>query len=253
MSMQTLRFWCCSCLALLAAPVAANAAAVNWGPRFEIFTDADIDTTYPIVAALNSGETGANIDVTLGADVVTFVSQQPFGGNNTGAGGTPEVASTGNVDLDAVFDSHSWAAGDPLDPPAEFSLSGLTPGATYQVQLVAAVDGRDCCGNRASMVLDTADGSGNNSEAIFRSSDLTTSGALRANSVIGTFTADSDTQSLWMASAGDDTVDPPISGADPGLSAIVVSQVSPIPEPSTVVLGLGLALSALAMRRRFAA
>jgi hypothetical protein len=228
----------------------ADAASVNWGPVFEIFTDADIDTTYPIVQALNSGETANNYDVTLGAQVVTFVPHQPFVGNNVGAGGTPEIASTGNAELDSVFDSHSWQDGNPVDPPAEFTLENLTPGATYQVQLIAAADGRTCCGNRAQIYQDTLDGSGNNTDRVFRSSDLTMSGELRANSVIGWFTADAETQSFWAASGGDDTVDPPIPGNDPGLSAVIVSQV---PEPSSVAIMLVIGVSSLALRRRMVA
>ncbi|MEM7314838.1 MAG: PEP-CTERM sorting domain-containing protein, partial [Planctomycetota bacterium] len=73
-------------------------------------------------------------------------------------------------------------------------------------QLIAGVDGRGCCQDRTQVMQDTLDGSGNNSAPLARSSDLTGSGIRRANSVIGTFTADSTSQTIFISGATDPTI-----------------------------------------------
>ena len=198
----------------------ASAASVNWGNVFEIFTDADIDTSGTIISAINGGPTGAaDIEVTIGGSVLTFVSPDPaiLPNTNLGAGGIPEVASTGNAALDEVFDSHVWSTGDSTATPVQFTLDGLTGGQAYQVQLFSAVDGRGCCNTRTQVFHDTADGSGNNSDPLSRSSDLSASGTPRANSVIGTFTADSSSQDLWISGA-----------TDAGMSGYVISAIGEV-------------------------
>jgi hypothetical protein len=204
----------------------ATAAPIDWGSVFEVFTAEDIDVSGTVVSAINGGPAGAaDIGVTIGGTVVTFVSPDPtlLPSANLGAGGIPEVASTGNAELDEVFESHVWIGGAPPAEPTLFTLGGLNPGQDYQVQIIAAVDGRSCCLDRTQTFQDTADGSGNISAPLIRSSDLTASGELRANSVIGTFTADATEQSVWI-----------MGDTDPGMSAYVLT--TPIPEPSTLVL-----------------
>jgi hypothetical protein len=81
----------------------ATAASIDWGDVFEIFTDADIDLSGAVISAINGGPAGAaDIDVNIGGTVVTFVSPDPtiLPSSNLGAGGIPEVASTGNAALD---------------------------------------------------------------------------------------------------------------------------------------------------------
>ena len=204
----------------------ATAAPIDWGSVFEVFTADDIDVSGTVVSAINGGPVdAADIDVTIGGTVVTFVSPNPslLPSANFGAGGIPEVASTGNAELDEVFESHVWVSGAPPAEPTLFTLGGLTLGQDYQVQIIAAVDGRDCCWERTQTFQDTADGLGNISAPLARSSDLTASGERRANSVIGTFTADATEQGVWI-----------MGDTDPGMSAYVLT--TPVPEPSTLVL-----------------
>jgi hypothetical protein len=210
----------------LATTGTATAASITWDSVFEVFTDGDIDLSGAVISAINGGPVGAaDIDVNIGGTVVTFVSPDPPLLTNTdlGAGGIPEVASTGNAELDEVFESHAYIVGDPPAEPTLFTLGGLTLGQDYQVQIIAAADGRDCCLDRTQTFRDTADGLGNVSDPLARSSDLTGSGERRANSVIGTFTADATEQGVWI-----------MGDTDPGMSAYVLT--TPVPEPSTLVL-----------------
>jgi hypothetical protein len=199
----------------LAAAQQATAASVEWGNLFEIFSDADIDTSGEILAAVNGGPAGADdIQVTIGDTVLNFVSPTPsvLPTANAAAG----VPATGNLDLDAVFGSQTLTT--TAEPLGLFTLSDLSPGQDYQVQIVAGADSRDCCSARTQFFQDTEDGSGNNSDLLAKATDLTASGTLRANSVIGTFTADADTQDLW------------INGEiNPAMTAYVVSAIGNIP------------------------
>ena len=200
---------------------AAQAASITWDSVFEVFTDGDIDLSGTVISAINGGPVGAaDIDVNIGGTVITFVSPDPplLPSTNLGAGGIPSIASTGNAELDEVFESHVWVSGAPPAEPTLFSLGGLTLGQGYQVQIIAAADGRDCCWERTQTFQDTADGLGNISDPVARSSDLTGSGERRANSVIGTFTADSAEQSVWIMGA-----------TDPGMSGYILSSMGGAP------------------------
>ena len=77
---------------------------------------------------------------------------------------------------------------------------------------------------------------GNNSDPLSRSSDVGASGNLYANSVIGTFTADGNSQDIWISGA-----------VDAGISAYVLT--STVPEPSSAMLVL-MGCLGLAARRR---
>ena len=72
---------------------------------------------------------------------------------------------------DLVFDSHTWV-GDEGTLPIPFTMEDLNPGVEYQVQIIAAVDGRSCCLDRTQTFQDTADGLGNVSDPLGRSSRL---------------------------------------------------------------------------------
>lgn len=205
----------------------ATAASVTWGPVFEIFSTSDIDTTGEVVAAVNGGPANAaDITVDVGGTPITFVSPAPtiLTNANFGAGGIPELASTGNAELDQVFESHTWTDGDQsvaTGTPTPIALDGLINGQEYQLQFFSSADGRGCCSARTMQLLDTPDGTGNQSDFLARASDLTTSGMLRANSVIGTFTADSSTQSVWLAN---DTV----TSNDVSTSGYILSAIGEI-------------------------
>jgi hypothetical protein len=220
----------------LFAAVPATAAEVSWGDVFDIVTDADIDMSLPVVVeAANVGdEPSGDVDVVLSGKTVTFAPLGVFAGVNTGAGGIPELASTGNAALDQVLESHSWEGGSyPPESAVPFSIGGLNVGQPYQVQFVAAADGRGCCASRTQVLQDTADGTGNNSGPLARGSNDLQDGTALVGSVIGTFTADADMQDFWISGA-----------TDPGLSAYIVTTV---PEPSSVAI-LALACIGFAVR-----
>ncbi|MEM7312776.1 MAG: hypothetical protein AAF497_06460, partial [Planctomycetota bacterium] len=195
---------------MMLTPQSGFAASVEWGDVFEIFSDEDIDTSFPIVSAINGGPANAaDINVVIGGIDVNFVSPATtvLQNANFGAGGIPEVGTTGNAALDEVFESHTWEGGSyPMTGAVPFTIDELITGQAYQLQIIAGVDGRGCCQDRTQVLQDTIDGSGNNSAPLARSSDLTGSGIRRANSVIGTFTADSDSQTIFISGATDPTI-----------------------------------------------
>jgi len=127
-----------------------------------------------------------------------------------------------------VIGKFEWNSGGNVNAPS--FLSGLSVGATYQVQFFS---GRSFpgVGNRS---LAFGDGNGNFSPPI----------SMAANSfvsVVGTFVADAATQHVTF----NDSANLPV------VSAYVLREVAPIPEPGTwVMLAAGLALLGAVAKRR---
>lgn len=108
-------------------------------------------------------------------------------------------------------------------------LTGLTPGAGYQLQLFVG-DTRGCCSSREQRI---GDGNGHWSSFISQ-------GAL--TSLVGTFTADGATQTLSFDANPDNS---------PILNAYVLRQVTAVPEPANLMLMLaGLGALGVRLRRR---
>ncbi len=142
------------------------------------------------------------VPVTTEADLialpVTFTPYEYPGGNADQTFFTGDGSTTGNAELDAVYNSHGWN-GD----GATITLDGLTAGEDFTVQLLGAGDTRGCCDTRNSVA---DDGNGNVSGEFERGN----------SSVVGTFTALSNTQDIMILGG-------PNNGVDPGLSAVIVT------------------------------
>ena len=142
---------------------------------------------------------------TTAADIIGGeVSFAPFeydGGNAEGTFFTGDGGTTGNPELDAVYNSHGWNGAG-----ASITLSGLTAGESYQVQLLGAGDTRGCCDTRNQA---GDDGQGNVSGDFERGN----------TSVIGSFTAAGATQDIMIVSGTD-------NGVDPGLSGFIVTDAN---------------------------
>ena len=213
--------------ALAALSLSASAASITWGSVTTITSPSSLDQVGSFISAVNAGGTaGAPLPV-AGTDV-TFVDGGPTSAsigtiNNTGNGGFYSP-TTGNANLDAVLDSHSYLSNGNPNSRGQVTLTGLTPGQGYRIQVIGVSDDRSCCLDRTQTI---DDGNGDVSGALRRGS---------ANAVIGTFTADSSSQSFFVSGIN-----------DPGLSGY---QVRAAPEPATFgLLGVG-AMAFLARRRR---
>ena len=159
---------------------------------------------------------GDNSEVTV-AGIVFTPSQLSFP-SGTGDGGyfTGDGGDTGDADLNLLLDSHAWGAAS-----TTVTLSGLTVGMPYELQLIGAADTRSCCSDRNQAASDGVNVSGDMSR-------------VGPGSVIGSFTADADTQDFMIVPGTE-------NGVDPGISAYMLRT---IPEPTSVTI-VGFALCGL--------
>ena len=220
-----------------------KAATIEWGAAFEIETEADVDVSKEIVRAVNLADpnTVDVIEVVFPGDIaVEFEPEHTFefnadlggvgGGSVTGNGNYYSQQDAGltteNQDLDRVFDDHGWVGGGPDGGAiAVLELADLVVGTSYQIQLIGAADDRSCCEFR-QMTLWNDDLEPVNEDLWFgRSNDFDQDGERGPGSVIGTFTADADTQYINIVgtTAFDDGDGGVGDGADPGLSAYILS------------------------------
>ena len=132
----------------------------------------------------------------IGGPEITFSPFMYDGGNADGTFFTGDGGTTGDDNLDAVYNSHGWN-GD----GATITLDGLTAGQSYQVQLLGAGDTRSCCDTRNQAASD-----GTNVSDDFGRGN---------SSVVGSFTAAGSTQGIDIVAGTD-------NGVDPGLSGIIL-------------------------------
>ena len=198
---------------LLALVSPSLGAPITWGNPFNISSDSDIDTNGTHVAAVNATDDGNSPTVTIGGVSIPFTGVKIGpSATNTGTFYTGGGGDTGNGDLNTVLNSHNWR-----NTTWSFSVSGLTIGTDYQIQLIGAGDTRGCCSSR-----NQRGGDGESPENI--SGDFSRSGV---GSVIGTFTADGTSQTINVLNGVS-------NGVDPGLSGYIVRTASPpTPEPPT--------------------
>jgi len=111
--------------------------------------------------------------------------------------------TTDDPDLDALLRSTSWKTEAPGVSTIE--LQGLNPGGIYQVQLIMA-DQRPCCADRQ---YETDNGFGAFGGSLIQRG--------LAHSVVGSFVASGEVQTIQLRSAGGDAIN-----ADPMLSGLVV-------------------------------
>jgi hypothetical protein len=134
------------------------------------------------------------------------------------------TVSTGNNELDILLNSQVFFDGRSIGSSAlNISLNNLTPGITYQVQVIGAAHSS----NPTAVTLD--DGLGNSVAGLSGFADLDNDTNSHVTSVLGTFTADATSQAINAVLE---------DNRNSGISGLIVTQV---PEPTTLsllVLGL---------------
>lgn len=243
----------------------ASSASISWGPAFELASVADLDLTGSNILATNGGN---DVGVMVGG--VTFdnytsppfqaitgepawiTSVTPDGVLNSFSQGDFDVyaTTTGDASLDTLLAAHTYNIG----PLAEVThtLSGLTVGQTYQIQIVGQADDRPRYGD---FITNVDGGDSGGGVTIHRFVDIDGDGSKHVSSSIGIFTADATTQSF---TTNGETLDGLPTAPEPdwlghgGFSALILSEVpsTVIPEPAAAVL-IGLCVVGLLACGRF--
>lgn len=215
----------------------SQAAVITWTEQGTIVNENVIQPN--VTSAFNlAGGTGTNA-VTTTTQTVTFVNSDNSSitvsngltltmvtGFNTGITANVWDGTPIDADFNAVMDSFAHSGtGNPAT--GTFTLSGLTDGTTYSVQIFTS-DFRNNIGNVRGIQFN--DGLGNS----------TATGVLQSDKqyFIGTFTAVGTSQTIGAVSTNQGTNGSVI------LNALTVSI---IPEPSSALLG---AIGALVLLRR---
>jgi len=229
-------------MALLCLPaMTVSAAMVDFFPSTEFVDSDNIDVSLGhVIYAINAGDTGDDQTVIADGENILFENIvdtvnaiQSSGSVFSGTPGQLYSVATDQVSLDEVLNSHGFDDGAPMD----VTLLNLVVGQAYRIQVIGPADDRGCCSGRFHTV-GSADGGivGD----INRFEDFDGDGDAHVLTTFGTFIADSTSQVLNFAGANNG-----------GYSAIIVtSNVPPIPEPTTCVLGLLAGIGCVTIRRR---
>ena len=239
-------------LVLLLEP--ARASLITWGAPYNLNHTDETLVSNAWDPVRNGGVAAAGAATLLTAVNYGYAGVTVNGIAFTQAPGATDFwGDTGiDPDIDALLSGHSA----PDSSLFTLTLSGLTPGNLYQVQLIVGHDSRGTINQRqyevsfgdgdftslgAAPVLTRA-GYGN----VAPPNPPTFDGFVSFGTVMGTFTAGAPTQGIQLrrntldGNTGDDV--------DPAVSAYVVFE-SAVPEPSTGLLAL-LGVLALVRRRR---
>ena len=219
----------------------ANGATITWGTATAVSTgpgnSSDVSTNGTLVEAYSGTQTD-NSQLSQTVNGVTFIASTTLlNGNSINQGDMSSATNGGDAAYDAILstldfgggDSTTIVIGDGDGNTGTLSTGLLTVGLQYEIQ-VWFVDDR-AGSNYDSRVMGYASSS---SDTVVQLND---------QFVIGTFTADATTQTLFL-----DTISPS-SGF--GNTHITAYQIRQIPEPSVPALIAGLFGLTSLRRRRF--
>lgn len=220
----------------------AWANTVTWGTPTAITTaDATLTQEGTVVSAVTWGPTATTVTVTSGQSIDFVVGSidgsSPVANITANAAGFTGgfAGDTGNAAFNAVLGGFGGDGATPL----VMSIHNLTAGHRYTAQLFALDDRNAVVGARQLCFSDTADRSGNNSAAF---------GNGENKYVMGTFTATGTTQAVYEHFLTYQDLGF-AAGYFGSINALVVRDITPIPEPSTMAL-MATGLLAYARRNR---
>lgn len=248
-------------IALFASLSPISAALITWGTATQI-DDAGtfVTTTGTLVAAINADDNGDN--ATIGG--VTFLGNNVTNWNAgiSGAGGITIASNSTNGNYGSTFvqgggppptitDSNiNNLIGSALWNPQSVTLSNLTVGDTYIIQIIGndSRDGRHS--NFVSVLTDGVNGAATGANGLNPLSNTSPTGAnprLPGSEITGTFVADAATQTfnIFGSTNGGSSNN---SGGRAQINGFQLRTV-PVPEPSSALLA-GIASMGLLRRRR---
>lgn len=198
----------------------------------------DISLEGTLVHAGYWRDSGGDITVTAGSETIAF-ARRPVGASDGYAGisaeGTTDTIGGwyGPILADANFSR--VLNGFAYNGAGDITIQGLTPGRKYQIELFATDDRNAALSARTELFSDSAIPDAGNDTAAF---------TFGSNShVLGTFTASAASTHLYVRG---------VSSADTVVDAYVLRDVTPTPEPGTIILvaTVLVGLMAYAWRRR---
>ncbi|QTN33683.1 PEP-CTERM sorting domain-containing protein [Akkermansiaceae bacterium] len=224
----------------------AHAATITWTSQGTITNENVIQANVSSAFNLSNTTTNWAVTTTVNPQTVTFASTasgaitsngvtltMTSGWNNQGIAPLSTIWDGTPTDADFSQVMDSFAHGPGVAAPgasATFTLSGLTNGVKYSVQLFTS-DSRANIGDRRSIRFN--DGNGNLTAEVAQ---------ITKQYFIGTFTASGTTQAINATSS-------PISPGTSGAVILNALTLSVIPEPSGAML-LGLSILGFLVRRR---
>lgn len=224
----------------------AGASTITWGPATDTTGPSNISTTGTLVKAFDSGGSGVTVNGVLfaaaggaGDDVFTALSAGTFTQFD-------DNADLGDANLDTLLRTGNYLAPLGSPPPTVITLSGLTSGLQYELQLFM-MDQRNSpssppagcagCADRTTTLT-----SGANSVAL-EADPGNTAGSPFGQFALGTFTADASTQTFEVTGTC------VFFGSECSLRQVNAWQLRAVPEPASAAL-LALGVSLLAWKRR---
>jgi len=212
---------------VLTGPVAeVQAASMTWGTPFALVDETGLDQTGTLVEAINFG--GSTVDV----NGISFQGSEDLG-THTFARDDVWAGTPTDADFSIVMDSFRYSPPASIAPQDSIMLSGLTPGTTYQFQYLGADQRRGKDTREVTLSDKDIEGDGTGNSVSYFVTPF--------HSVVGTFTADSTSQEIWIDQNND-------GGWGAGYMLRDVS--APVPEPSAATLfTLGAVLTAARVRR----
>lgn len=240
-----------------ALSLSSQAAVIVWGNAFNLEpSDGAGSNAASQTLVLNSFDSSRNGGVSAPGPIASTVATRYSTAETTNPliiNGLSFTLDSGNSDfwgysginpaMDTLLSGQRTTVGGLFT----LTLNGLTPGNLYQIQLIGVHDSRTGSSiNQRAYQVDNGAGDYTGAPVLTRGAygNDAVAGVLGFGTVVGTFTADSTTQTILLRS--DQSDGNLTDDVDPGLAGYVLIGV---PEPSTVLLG-GIGLLALLRRRR---